>query len=179
MNNWWCTVLNWGYFCWGSVSTLVLAMIPSWSSQMFLIFMPRLSNEFQEFLGTWWLIANCSIKWLNKIEEVEFNLLSKGTIKFLCQKSMQLCYFVTKSDIYFLCTFCNSFFVQVARYFFKKAIWKEFSWVNQVLSGSLLPVMGHKISSSTFSQHGICQFGSFNNIKQFIWMAVWHYEHLF
>ena len=179
MNNWWCTVLNWGYFCWGSVSTLVLAMIPSWSSQMFLIFMPRLSNEFQEFLGTWWLIANCSIKWLNKIEEVEFNLLSKGAIKFLCQKSMQLCYFVTKSDIYFLCTFCNSFFVQVARYFFKKAIWKEFSWVNQVLSGSLLPVMGHKISSSTFSQHGICQFGSFNNIKQFIWMAVWYYEHLF
>ena len=37
--------------------------------------------------------------------------------------------------------------------------------MDQVLGGSSLPAVGHKILSSTFSLQGICQFGSLDTMK--------------
>ena len=40
--------------------------------------------------------------------------------------------------------------------------------MDYVLSGSLLPAVGHKILSNKFSPQGICQFDSFNTMEEFI-----------
>ena len=40
------------------------------------------------------------------------------------------------------------------------------------MSGSFLSAVGYKILNRTFSRQEICQFGSFNMVKEFLWFFI-------